>query len=213
MKALVIGDIHASLDKVIHLSYQSVEKVILLGDLLHGSNGLGEDVVDWFMAMGDKVELVLGNHEILPIICWKRGNEWSIEDVVRWDYGCRGEGKEDKILRIYGECIEDVRKLGEVRMHWLANGKAKLIYGNKEFYHARKGKGMEVWEDEDNEWFGMAVKGELNIGGKEIWVGHENVNKWSKGEWKFKQKCGGIVTCLDWGIKKGGELGWEIIDI
>jgi hypothetical protein len=214
MKALVIGDIHASLSKVSQLPYKSVERVILLGDLLHGNNGaLGEDVVDWFMKMGSKVELVLGNHEILPIICWKRGSKWSVKDVVKWDYGCRGEGKDDKIERIHGECIRDVVNLGDARMKWLASGKAKLIYGNKEFYHARKGNGMQVWEDEGNEWFGMAVKGELDIGGKEIWVGHENVKKWSKGEWKFKQRCNGVVTCLDWGVKKGGELGWEIIDM
>lgn len=215
MKALVIGDIHASLSKVIDLPYKSVEKVILLGDLLHGKDGLGGDVVDWFMGMGDKVELVLGNHEILPIVCWKKGKKWSMEDVVKWDYGCRGEGKKEKIERIHAECIKDVEELGEVRMRWLAKGKGKLIYDNKEFYHARKGLGMEMWEDEGNEWFAMAVKGKLNIGGKQIWVGHENVNRWNGNErkWKFTQKCGGMVNCLDWGIKKGGELGWEIIDI
>lgn len=211
MKVMVIGDIHSRIELVDKLPFDECKKVILLGDLLHGPNGLGVEVIDFFMSLEKEVNvnLVLGNHELFHVMYYLKPESFSPARVMQWDY-C-SVGLPEKANQIYSDIIKEVNLLGEIRMDWLCQGKAKLIINNREFYHARQGVGR-VWEDKDNAWFKSAVAGTLNIGNKMVWVGHENVRLYSS-QFRFTQECGGVVTCLDWGAKKGGPLGWEVIDI
>jgi len=209
MRVMIIGDIHSQIKKVEELPFDLCEKVILLGDLLHGPNGLGVEVVDFFRFLNKEVTLVLGNHEMFHVMYYLKPQSFSPAKVMQWDY-C-SIGLPEKANQIYSDILKEVKLLGAERMEWIAKGKAKIIINNHEFYHARQGVGR-VWEDKDNAWFRSAVTGTLNIGNKKVWVGHENVRLYSN-QFRFVQQCGGIVTCLDWGAKKGGPLGWEIIDI
>jgi predicted phosphodiesterase len=218
MKILIIGDIHANIGELVKvLSKGGFDKVISLGDVFHSKdNKLGEDCLDELIQVG--AELVIGNHEYTHLSMWekmRKGENYGVDDMLQWDWGC--EGDREKAARILQQTEKEIGLLGEERMEWLRrNGKYGLVYGKYEFYHGKRNPDGEInrWcLDDSEEWLSKGIKGELELGGRVIFVGHENIYKHAK-DYRLYQKDGSEVRVLDWGIKKGvGKLGWEIIDL
>ena len=214
MKHLVFGDIHTRLDLVCALIEKAQKenlKLLSVGDIFHGPNGrLGLDCFDLLVKEG--CQFIASNHDFIHVLYLKAIEEGlSPEDAVRAaDFHCKHlPNGDDKLERIKREVQAEIEVIGEERLNLISSFPFSRHFGDIFIYHAKPGEGLDAIDDADAFWQ-QVIKGELCLNGTVV-VGHEGDFAKQYNKMIFEQKQGRVIA-LDLKAKKGGNVGYIVID-
>ncbi len=213
-KYLIFGNIHARTDlaeKLVDKSKKENLHLISIGDVFHGKESLGIETFDLLDSNG--CQFIMGNHEYIFIKYLdelRKGK--SREDALRSaDFSCKYLRADDpKFLRILRETEDEIRQLGEHRLSKIARFPFSMIFGSTEVYHAKPGVGSDALDDATQFWLDV-IDGRLHLNNRTIIVGHEGDYAIQYDKMIFDQQSGKVIA-LDLKAKRGGHLGWCIID-
>ena len=212
MSYLVFGDIHSRLDltsSLIEKAKKENLKLLSVGDIFHGPNGLGLDCFD--KLVDANCEFIMGNHEwifVKFLACIKAG--FKPEEAIKMaDFHCRFLSDEnEKLQRVLKETQEEIKLIGEERLSLISSFPFSRHFGDICVYHAKPGIGEVALDNADAFWQ-RAARGELDLNNKTVIVGHEADYTLQMGM-VFPQKSGQVIG-LDLKAKRGGDVGYIII--
>ncbi len=213
-KYLIFGNIHARTDlaeKLVDKSKKENLHLISIGDVFHGKESLGIETFDLLDSNG--CQFIMGNHEYIftKYLDELRKGKTKEEALRIADFSCKYLKADDpKFLRILRETEDEINLLGEYRLSKIARFPFSMIFGSTEIYHAKPGVGHDALDDAEQFWLDVEA-GELQLNNRTIIVGHEGDYAIKHDKMVFDQRSGKVIA-LDLKAKKGGALGWCIVD-
>jgi hypothetical protein len=214
MGYLVFGDIHSRLDLALSLIEKAKKenlKLLSVGDIFHGPNGLGLDCFDALVDAG--CEFIASNHDFIHVL-YQKGIKQGLspEDAVRAaDFHCKLlPSGHDKLERIGKEVRNEIELIGEERLNLISSFPFSRHFGNISIYHAKPGDNLLDAIDDADDWWQEVIKGSLVLHGTVV-VGHEGDFAKEYNKMVFKQLQGKVIA-LDLKAKRGGNVGFIVIE-
>ncbi len=213
-KYLIFGNIHARTDlaeKLVDKSKKDNLQLISIGDVFHGKQSLGIETFDLLETNG--CQFIMGNHEYIftKYLDELRKGKTKEEALRIADFSCKYLRADDpKFVRILRETEDEIKQLGNHRLYKISKFPFSMIFGSTEVYHAKPGVGSDALDDAEQFWLDVEA-GELHLDNRNIIVGHEGDYAIKHDKMVFDQQSGRVIA-LDLKAKKGGSLGWCIVD-